>query len=624
MTSSLTHSLDVTEYPIVFVCDCEADSFVLASWELGTLCIPGSTRNIVDRSTIDALSDKEIVFVINHSTALDVYYEHAVKPLYWKATTVKLLRLGELPGMRFPTNLAEWTKNLGKSGSIISFIDAVEKMRPEQFAPVRMALPGVTNNYDGVENWSDLGNAERLDRYFGHIIRYVAEFKKWFLWDATRWVSDVPSAIDRLAQITVRKMAEEANNLNETEREAFRKFAIKSENAFSLAALVKLAKALPGVSIQQHILDSDHDLLNAVNGTINLRTGTLKPHNQYDYITKRITVEYDPSAKCPTWEVFLHKIMDGNDELIRYIQKAIGYSLSGHTHEQCIFIPHGEGSNGKSVLIKTIEYILADYATHCPADALMISNKGKGGVNNEIARLRGSRFVAAVETDENVRLSESLIKQLTGGDTVTARFLYGEYFDFSPTFKIWLACNHRPKIFGTDHGIWRRIKLIPFNVIIPDEEQDKALTEKLQAEAKGILAWAVRGCMLWRKEGLGEPQDVTDATSEYRREMDLIGAWIDSNCVLDKHIFCGAEVLYTDFAEWARLNGEYCISNRMFGMKMVERGFQRTDKSQGRFYIGINCDEKQIESKEERIGVICAKLHCKKSKNGSYEKASKG
>ncbi len=449
------------------------------------------------------------------------------------------------------------------------------------------------------EKLTDLGNAERLIRKYGDRFQYVPEFKKWLLWDGCRWVTDTPSGVKPLAFKTVRDMIEDARDLSDERRTALIRHSLKSESRGAIEAMISLAEAIPGVPIQQSKLDLDHDLLNMINGTIDLKTGILRSHNKSDYITRRAAVEYDPHAKCPTWEGFLNRVMDGDQELIHYIQKAVGYSLTGHTREQCLFIPYGEGSNGKSVFLKTIEYLMADYSTHCPAEALMVKGR-EGGVNNDIARLRGARFVAAVETDEGKRLSESLIKEMTGGDTITARFLFTEFFEFIPAFKVWLACNHKPVIRGTDHAIWRRIRLIPFLVTIPEAEQDKELADKLKAEASGIMAWAVRGCMKWRAEGLKSPDKVMMATAEYRSEMDTIGAWIDECCKIGQlHYETGASVLYENYKQWAASNGEWVMSQKKLSLKLTERGYQKNSKSSGAFYIGIRIKTKADEEQEK-------------------------
>jgi putative DNA primase/helicase len=442
----------------------------------------------------------------------------------------------------------------------------------------------------GQENLTDSGNAERLVRLYGNMFRYAPEFKKWLLWDGSRWVMDTPSGIKLLAKATVRSMMTEAQELPDDQRVRLIKHSLKSETKAAREAMISLAESEPGIPIRQSMLDKDRYLFNVVNGTLELKTGQLRPAEKTDYITKRAAVEYDPAATCPTWEAFLDRAMAGNKAMIAYIQKAVGYSLTGSTEEQCIFIPHGEGSNGKSKFLEVLEYILADYSTHCAADALMVKNSS-GGASSEIARLRGARFVAAVETDEGKRLSEALIKELTGGDTIAARFLFAEFFEFIPAFKLWLACNHKPVIRGTDHAIWRRIKLIPFSVVIPDHEQDKKLPEKLQAESAGILAWAVRGCLLWQLEGLNEPPEVKVATMDYRKEMDVIGAWIDARCETARSIEGSASALYEDFKNWAETNKEYILGNLPFSKKLVERGFTKTQKAKGIYYKGLGLKE---------------------------------
>lgn len=436
------------------------------------------------------------------------------------------------------------------------------------------------------ENLTDLGNAERLVRAYGEIFRYCSEFKKWLLWDGTRWVMDTPAGVKPLAYKTVRNMAVEAQGLTDERRTALIKHSLSSESKRALDAMVSLAEAVRGVPIRQSELDTNPDYLNAVNGTINLKSGLLRHHDPTDYITRRVSVEYNQFAQCPTWEKFIHRIFDGNEETMKYVQKAVGYSLTGSTEEQCIFIPHGGGMNGKSKFLEAIEYILSDYASHCSADTLMVKHT-QGGASSEIARLRGARFVAAVETDEGKRMSESLVKELTGGDTITARFLFSEHFEFIPTFKMWLACNHKPVIRGTDFAIWRRIKLIPFTVTIPKEEQDKKLGEKLRAEAAGILAWAVKGCMMWREEGLNDTAEIAEATAGYKLEMDSLGTWLDSMCVIVRGAESKASVLYENYKTWAEESGEYVQSMRGFGQKLGERGFQKINKNTGVHYIGL-------------------------------------
>ncbi|NJD37236.1 MAG: DNA primase [Geobacter sp.] len=454
------------------------------------------------------------------------------------------------------------------------------------------ALKYKSERAERLENLTDFGNAERLVRNYGHLIRYVPEFKKWLVWAETRWITDSHGVIDQYARATVRKIIDEANTLFDEWRNRTIRHSLKSERKSLLDAMVGIAKTMPGIPIRPSELDTKQDILNVLNGCIDLTTGTLCPHNPADLITKISCIDYDPSAECPIWINFLNRVMDGNESLIRYIQKSVGYSLTGSISEQCIFIPHGSGANGKSIFIGIIEHIMGDYSIHCSSEDLMVKNK-RGGANNEIARLRGARFVAAVETDEGNRFSESLVKTLTGGDTITARFLYGEHFEFSPTFKIWLACNHKPVIRGNDHAIWRRIKLIPFNVTIPDHDQDKHLAEKLKAESAGILAWAVQGCLLWQQEGLKEPSEVVNATSVYRTEMDSLGTWIEECCDLTSGCKTQSFKLYENYKDWTVDSGEENMSARTFGIKLVERGFEKQKMAKGAFYIGIGIKKPQ-------------------------------
>ncbi|HYU47276.1 MAG TPA: phage/plasmid primase, P4 family, partial [Terriglobales bacterium] len=261
---------------------------------------------------------------------------------------------------------------------------------------------------------------------------------------------------------------------------------------------------------------------------LNLKTGTLQPHCREDLLTKCLPIAYDPNAECPTWLDFLKTIMANNAALITFLQRAIGYSLTGDTSEQCLFIAHGSGSNGKSTFLEVLQALLGDYAESTPSASLLAKDR-HDGIPNDIARLRGARLVTAVEIGEGKRLNEELVKRLTGQDTMTARFLFAEFFDFHAEFKLWIACNHLPTIRGTDHAIWRRIRLIPFTVTIPDEQQDKKLPGKLQAELPGILRWAIQGCLAWQEQELSTPSEVIAATKDYRALMDVIGGVLSTS-----------------------------------------------------------------------------------------------
>jgi len=283
--------------------------------------------------------------------------------------------------------------------------------------------------------------------------------------------------------------------------------------------MLEIAQSLKRFAVKADAFDQNPMLLNVLNGTFELKTGELRPHDQRDRITKICPVEYREDALCPTWLAFLDRIFNGNADLIGFVQRAIGYSLTGSTQEQCFLLLWGEGSNGKSTMLELLRDVLGDYADNASTDALMVSS-GRG-TENDIAKLKGARLVTASESGEGRRLDEERVKRLTGGDTISARFLYREWFEYRPQFKLWLAVNNRPEVRGTDHAIWRRVRLIPFEVVIPDDDQDKELPAKLRAEAPGILRWAVEGCLAWQKEKLNPPKAITSATTEYRSEQNL-------------------------------------------------------------------------------------------------------
>jgi putative DNA primase/helicase len=305
-------------------------------------------------------------------------------------------------------------------------------------------------------------------------------------------------------------------------------------------------------------------------------------------------VSYDADAQCPTWLQFLHDIFEGDADLIDFLQCAAGYTLTGDTREEVIFILNGCGSNGKSTLITVMRDILGDYQRKTSTETL-IEKKNGGGVPNDVAALRGARFVSAVETSAGKRLAEALVKELTGRDAISARFLHKEFFEFVPIFKLWLACNHVPSIQGQDYGIWRRIRLVPFNVRYYDPHEspvgpykDKTLADRLRAEHPGILAWLVRGCLEWQRRGLVAPRSVILATSTLQENMDILGGFLSECCVILPHAEVQAGNLYKAYLDWAEKNGEKPTSQRWFGLRLSERGiFSRERRRDGMYWLGL-------------------------------------
>jgi putative DNA primase/helicase len=420
---------------------------------------------------------------------------------------------------------------------------------------------------------SDVGNAERLIANRGDDLRYCSQLGGWLYWDGKRWRQDDSLQVDRWAKDTVRAIYTEAVAEDDPDkRHKVAAWAIQSESAHRIEAMMHLARS--HVPASPDDFDADPWLLNVENGTLDLRTGELGPHRRGDMLTKLAPTEYRPEAEAPTWTAFLDRIMGGDAELIAFLQRAVGYSLTGLTGEECLFIAFGRGRNGKSKFLGAIQDTLGrDYAQQVPSETLM-QKRGDRGATPGLARLKGARFAATVETGEGGRLDEAVVKQATGGDLISARYLYGNYFEFKPSHKIWLATNHKPTVRGTDEGIWSRIKLIPFEVTIPEAERDDKLAEKLAAEAEGILAWAIQGYVAWQRERLAVPEIVRRATQGYREAMDAIGSFIDEECVTGDEFEVAASELYAAYKEWAKLNEEYTYSQRRFGDALTERGYE--------------------------------------------------
>ena len=391
------------------------------------------------------------------------------------------------------------------------------------------------------------------------------------IWDGHRWVQDKSDKIKMIAKEVVRSIYFEAGQASDTtERQEISKHARKSESSYNVNAMITLAES--EVPVRAEELDQDPWLFNCQNGTLNLKTGILSPHRREDYITKLAPVNYDKKAPHRLWDAFLDRVFDGNKDLIAFMQRAIGYSLTGLADEQCLFILHGSGANGKTTFLQTISEILSDYAMQTPTETLLV--KAKGAISNDVARLKGARFVIASEAEAEQRLAENLIKQMTGGDTISARFLHQEFFDFKPTHKMFLGSNHKPIINGTDYAIWRRIRLIPFEITIPETERDPKMLEKLLQEKEGILAWAVEGCLRWQAEGLGMPAAVKEATAGYRNEMDVIEQFKSDCCETGDHLHVPSQELYQRFEDWCARNGEHQITRRRFTQRLKEMGFE--------------------------------------------------
>lgn len=435
------------------------------------------------------------------------------------------------------------------------------------------------------DHFTDMGNARRLARAHGADLRYCYGSRKWYVWDGLCWQIDDTGEVFRRAKEVTRDLYRKAGSTGDPEmRKQLAHHALKSEAAPRIEAMVKLAQSEEDICIRVSDFDRNPLLFNVANGTLNLQTGQLSPHKREDLLSKISPATFESNAVCPRFLEFLDCIASGNQELQQYLQRSIGYSLTGDVSENCFFLLYGAGANGKSTLLELMMYVWGQYAQAADFESFMASSKGRS-VRNDIARTSGARLVKSVEADEGERLSEALIKQLTGNETVSARFLYQEGFDFKPQFKLWLGTNHKPKIIGTDDGMWRRVKLIPFEKQVPPAEQDRALIDKLKAEASGFLNWALEGLRKWQDHGLQEPEIILSATNTYREAQDTVKQFLGERCVLEPRASCHPRALQDAFNDWlaaARLQFKGRLAEKLMAMGYEQR------RSQGkRWWSGI-------------------------------------
>lgn len=442
-------------------------------------------------------------------------------------------------------------------------------------------------------SFDDTGNAQRMADMFGEKIGFNYNDKRWMLYDKTKWIYDTTGFINSLIDKSLEAMKGEAEYYekydaeNDTEmKKEFDKHYKKSRNHNTKTALEKEVQHY--VPVTPNYFDRHKMLLNTPSGVIDLNTFEIREVTPKDYFTKSVNACYTKNANCPTWIKFLYEIFDNDEDLIKYIQKAVGYSLTGSTEEQCAFFLYGNGRNGKSTFIDIIRELFGDYAQNIQPETIMVRNNN--AINSDIARLKGARFVTSVEPNEGLKLNEGLLKQLTGGDIVTARKLYAEEFEFKPEFKLWMATNHKPIIRGTDLGIWRRVHMIPFKIIVAEEDVDKKLKDKLLKELDGIFLWALKGLAMYNKEGLIMPSAVKQAVDEYKKEMDVVSRFLNECTEKAFAKSVKASDLYRIYTQWCSQNGEYQMSNTKFG-KEISQKCERVKRRDGWYYTGMDFND---------------------------------
>lgn len=445
----------------------------------------------------------------------------------------------------------------------------------------------------GREHLTDMGNARRFVAHCGAYVRYVAVWGTWLIWDGRRWQKDEEGAILELAKATVKAMWHEVAEIDDHEKRVeVIKWIYKSENAARLTAMLDVAKSEPELR-RAHTAFDQHDwLLNCQNGTLDLKTGLLREHRQDDLLTKLAPVDYNPAARLPLWEKFIETVTGGDAEMATFLQRAVGYTLTGDTTEEKLFFAHGPTRMGKSTFFEALKAMLGDYAQTADFETFL-ARPQVGGIRNDIADLVGARMVASIEVDDGKKLAAGLVKTITGGDTIKARHLYKEAFSFLPAFKLWLAANDAPRVDASDGAMWARIVRIPFDKPITNRNpRVKSVLRDAAKAGAAILAWAVRGCLDWQRAGLGIPASIETATEDYRASMDPLKDFLTDCCELEAGAWASTAQLREAYEAWCKANGErYPLTGRKFGDLLAQRGCisstRRTGQKVLRVWEGI-------------------------------------
>jgi putative DNA primase/helicase len=482
----------------------------------------------------------------------------------FKGAKVIIIPDNDAAGEKHVTTVAPQLKTVGASVRVLNLPDLPEKGDVSDWLDAGGTKAELLKLAGAAPEWQArktiLGTEFQAESFFRKYLRgrliQTPEAGP-FVWDGLRFEASDAGAM-RLAMEAITELQVEDFDL-----------AKKLSTLHGVNAVLRLSHAYCYGSLSE--FDRDPDLLNCLNGVLDLRTGEVRRHNPDYRMSRLVNVAYDPKAKAPLWEAFLKRVMDGDGEMIDYLQRAAGYSLTGHIGEQVLFFCHGSGANGKSIFIEILRALLSEYACSINKNTLMDHDRKGGGIPNDIARLAQKRYVSVSETTQSDWFDEGLVKDMTGDDVLTARFLRREFFDFLPRFKLWLRGNHKPEIKGNDPGIWRRFHLIPFTVSIPEAQRDRNLRSKLLLELPGILNWAVTGNFIWREMGLNPPLKVMSAVRDYQAEMDIIGHFIADNCDATPEGSVRVKEFYKVYSNWCEEFGHRPLSFSRLNKAMRQR-----------------------------------------------------
>jgi putative DNA primase/helicase len=533
----------------------------------------GQLLHLADYSGHEAA---QVLLVAAHDMANDPTREP------WKESQLRRVIEGGLrAGLQQPRDIAEYPQSRvpSKSNGLAHANTKLEEGKPEGKAPATGSSDKTLLEFF----LNDSGNAQRLVELFGNDLRYCHSMRKWLCWDGRRWKVDATGQAHRLAKRAMFEFVKQAASENDEE---LIKFALRSLNAQRIVNLLFMAQS--EIYAEPHELDAHPFLLNVANGTLDLKTGQLHAHRPADLITKLVETNYNSDAKCPAWEAFLASILE--PELIEYVQRALGYSLTGTTIEKTVFVLWGKPNAGKTTLLTTFRGLISEYAALIQVDTLMVRRMDASNMQADLADLRGARFVQSSECESGQRLSQARLKATTQGmGDIKAARKYENPITFKETHKLWIDTNHKPVIRDVeDEATFNRVHPIPFLKSIPEEEIDRDLPQKLQAEREGILAWAVRGACAYFERGLAKPEKVKAATSDWRRENDNVSRFIEECCLKGNQFTAKASAIYAAYREWSEENGEQVTaSNQDFSQRLIQSGYAKRHTERGEKYDGI-------------------------------------
>ncbi len=603
---------------IVFVVEGEKKVEALNDWGLIATCNVGGAGKW-SKGYGKFLAGHDVVILpdndpVNLETGRRTGFEHAADIIDSTRGVARSIRIIELPGLPAKGDIVDWIKAGGTLPQLLTLLEQpigdLPKLRvanDDQVTEVKQMDP---LDLRIVDSRSDVGNGRRLIKAHGQDLKYCEPWGKWLVWDGKRWKVDDSREVYRRAKAIADQIWEEwrtvRNDVSDDEIAKILAWAKYSSSAYGIAKCLECAASEPGAQIVPQKLDANPWLLNVDNGTIDLQTGELVEHRRGDLLTKVSPTKFDPKAESPAWDKFLAGVF-GDDELISYMQRLCGYWSTGVVREQILPVFHGTGSNGKTTFLNAIcNTIGSDFAMKAPAGFLM--TKRNDSHPTDKADLFGKRVVVCSETDDGKRLDEAMVKEITGNERLRVRRMREDFWEFDPTHKALLVTNHKPVIRGTDHGIWRRIRLVPFRTQFwnaargesgPEEfKQDEQLDEKLKSEMSGILTWIIQGCVEWNRDGENTPACVDAETREYRSSQDILGSFLIEQCDHGERLTVQAVDLYMRYKEWAKHNGEYIVNQRKFGQAMAERGFQKIE-SNAIWYVGLQLSQLSYSLSEQ-------------------------